>query len=180
MKKINLLLLVTLVLCTTHCVAQDRYERVIQYVKNDSTLSKGLYLEEAKNDLSKLEEGMFDYLVHSQVVNEVLKEDAGYCLVDLGASASVLDYYKSASNYIDSSLTKYSSSETANVHMFFTDSTNDYLGVSVFYFEGENISEKLKEYPYIWYTNHGIFYLFKFSNGTDTIEKACKVNLLYD
>ena len=176
----NILLLVLLSCSFIQCMAQDKYERAIEYLKNDSTLYKGLYLEEAEHDLSKLYAGSFEYRVHSQIVNEIILEDGESCLKELEVPTSVLDYYSSVENRIDTVLSKYSSSSTTSVHVFFTDDFSDYLGLSVFYFEEDRVSEKFRRYPYIWYTNHGVFYLFKYHPNSSKIETVCKVDLIYN
>ena len=156
-----------------------RYEKMINYVVRDSSLAGNLMYADHPEGEKNIRDGNFKYSVHSLMNSSMFDYKNSSCFAKVENSKKVISTLMSSLNTRNKDLKKYSSADTASVHLFFTESVANVQGLAVFYRSPNtyNYSYDLlynKPLDFIWDRNRGVFYLFTFDKNTAHIKNVCK------
>lgn len=157
-------------------------KEMIEFAISDSTLYQDLMIYGPKSDFVKVKEGKFKYSVHNLLNSSMIDYNRSDCFAEMDVSGKAVDILKSQGlNKFNYDLSKLSQSDSAIVHLFFTERVQNLRGLAVLYRDKNKVPiADINSDPltFVWDMNRGRFYLFKFKEGTMTIESVCKEIIL--
>ena len=151
---------------------------MIEFAISDSTLYQDLIIDGSRSDVDKIKEGKFEYSVHDLVNSSMIDYNRSDCFAEMDPTGkAIVNLKEQGLNKLNHELSKLSQSDSAIVHLFFTERVQNLQGLAVFY-RDRNIVPIANIYSdpltFVWDMNRGRFYLFKFEEGTMAIKSVCK------